>query len=116
MTTCEALPLPVTLSPSWQIHQGHGAWQRGTISIRQRVGEITLGHWSFPGAIFTHDFLSAPVLGDELNDLPVNGYPDGCDAIKIASAPVEKAPPVLRFCFAKQDATLERAADRLQAV
>jgi methionine aminotransferase len=27
-----------------------------------------------------------------------------------------KAPPVLRFCFAKQDATLERAADRLQAV
>ena len=27
-----------------------------------------------------------------------------------------EAPPVLRFCFAKQDATLERAADRLQAV
>ena len=23
------------------------------------------------------------------------------------------APPVLRFCFAKQDATLERAAERL---
>ena len=27
-----------------------------------------------------------------------------------------EAPPVLRFCFAKQDDTLERAADRLQAV
>ena len=27
-----------------------------------------------------------------------------------------EAPPVLRFCFAKQDATLERAAERLRAV
>jgi methionine aminotransferase len=26
------------------------------------------------------------------------------------------APPVLRFCFAKQDATLERAAERLCAI
>jgi len=27
-----------------------------------------------------------------------------------------KAPPVLRFCFAKRDETLERAAARLQGV
>ena len=97
MNSTEVLDAGATMSPRWQTYGCAGTWQRGTINIRQRIGELTVGQMSFAGAILANDFLTAPLLGLEIDDLPVNEFPRGCDAIKVASAPVETAPAPLRL-------------------